>query len=101
MQKHFVDFAMVFASLCFFLYFVLTVAPLFLARKQYKEDRAAAATRDNLAVPAPIDISGLVKAFAALVEGLVKAGPALWALIGSMLFLLIAGFAAGLFTIAS
>ena len=92
--------AIVFASLCFLLYFVLTLAPLFLARKQYKADREAAG-RENLAPPVPIDFSGLVKAFATLVDSLVKAGPALWALIGSMIFLLIAGFAAGLFTIAS
>ena len=41
------------------------------------------------------DLAELVKAIATLVEGLVKAGPALWSLIGSLLFLLIACAAAG------
>lgn len=41
------------------------------------------------------DFAELVKAVATLVEGLVKAGPALWSLVGSLLFLLIACAAAG------
>lgn len=90
--------ALIFAVLCFLLYLVLTLAPLRMARKEYKE-RAAASAKRELVAP-PIGFADLVTAFAALVEGLAKAGPALWALIGSMLFLLIAGFAAGVFTTA-
>jgi hypothetical protein len=99
-QKLIVDVALVFASLCFLVYVVLTLAPVLLAWIEHRRDRKPAAGRETVAAPIPIDFSGLVKAFATLVDSLVKAGPALWALIGSMLFLLIAGFAAGLFTTA-
>jgi hypothetical protein len=92
------------AGLCFVIYCVLTLAPVFLARKEHREilakaaaDRAAAGERSLVAV-SPKDIGELVKAFASLVDSMVKAGPALWALIGSMLFLMIAAFAAGMFT---
>jgi uncharacterized membrane protein len=91
--------ALLFAVLCFALYVVLTLAPLRLARKEYSERQAKSAANKELAPPG-IGFADLVTAFAALVEGLAKAGPALWALIGSMLFLLIAGFAAGVFTTA-
>jgi hypothetical protein len=40
----------------------------------------------------------LVNAFAALAEALAKAGPALWSLIGSLLFFLIAALAAVVFS---
>ena len=90
--------ALLFAVACFVLYAVLSLAPLRLAQKQFKEDRAAGAANRELVAPPGIGFADLVTAFAALVEGLAKAGPALWALIGSMLFLLIAGFAAGVFT---
>jgi hypothetical protein len=42
-----------------------------------------------------------MSAVATLTEALAKAGPALWSLIGSLLFLLIAGMAAGVFAPAS
>lgn len=96
-QKLIVDAALVFASMCFLVYVVLSLAPVILAWKEHKRARKSSRGADALAAPVPIDFAGLVKAFATLVDSLVKAGPALWALIGSMLFLLIAGFAAGVF----
>ena len=42
------------------------------------------------------EIADLLKALASLTDSLVKAGPALWSLIGSILFLLVASIAAGL-----
>ena len=90
--------AIVFASLCFFLYFVLTLAPLFVPRKP---DKAARKPPPGVETIAPVQaaiLPDLVNAFAALAEALAKAGPALWSLIGSMLFLLIAALAAGLFS---
>ncbi|MFL6752429.1 MAG: hypothetical protein ACJ8FL_04290 [Sphingomicrobium sp.] len=44
------------------------------------------------------DFAEIVKGLASLVDSLVKAGPALWSLIGSLLFLLIAALAAGVFS---
>lgn len=43
------------------------------------------------------DLAEIVKALAAFAEALVKAGPAFWALMGSLLFLVIACTAAGVF----
>ena len=98
MQKQIVDVALLFAKLCFAVYLILSVAPLVIARQQYKDDQKERAAHPELAGLAAVDFPEIVKALASLVEGLVKAGPALWALIGSMFFLLVAGFAAGLFT---
>lgn len=97
MQKHIVDVAIIFASLCFFLYFVLTLAPLFVR----KPDEAARKTPPGGELYAPVPatvLTDLVKAFAALAEALAKAGPALWSLIGSLLFFLIGALAAGVFS---
>lgn len=47
--------------------------------------------------PTLADAAELVKAFASLTDSLAKAGPALWSLLGSALFLLIACVAAGAF----
>jgi Na+-transporting methylmalonyl-CoA/oxaloacetate decarboxylase gamma subunit len=97
MQKHIVDVAIIFASLCFFLYFVLTLAPLFV-RKPEKPARKPPPGAEAIApVPATV-LTDLVKAFAALVEALAKAGPALWSLIGSLLFFLIGALAGGVFS---
>ena len=43
------------------------------------------------------DFAEIVKGLASLAEALVKAGPAFWSLIGSLLLLLIAAAAAGVF----
>ena len=97
MQKQIVDAALIFAKLCFAVYLILSVTPLVLAAQKYEEQKAKDDGNRRL-VPVPFNVVDTVKAFAALAEGLVKAGPALWALIGSMFFLVLAGFAAGLFT---
>lgn len=51
---------------------------------------------DAAPVPMP-DATEFLKAVAALVDSLAKAGPALWSMIGSLLFLLIACLAVGIF----
>ena len=58
----------------------------------------AARTKELAGPPSAKDFAELVKALASLVDSLVKAGPALWSLIGSMLFLLIAAAAARVFS---
>ncbi|HEY4070929.1 MAG TPA: hypothetical protein VGM04_05160 [Sphingomicrobium sp.] len=62
------------------------------ANKTVKEMAPSTARFEGISAK---DFAELVKAIATLVEGLVKAGPALWSLIGSLLFLLIACAAAG------
>jgi len=66
-----------------------------------KADKAASEVAskvgDKAFAAVPLDLGDLVKSLATLAESLVKGGPALWSLIGSLLFLVIAGFAAGLF----
>jgi hypothetical protein len=96
MQKLIVEAALVFASLCFLLYFVLVLAPLF-AGKPHKAARKPPPGEALAPVPAAV-MPDLVNAFAALAEALAKAGPALWSLIGSLLFFLIAALAAVVFS---
>ncbi|WP_374471509.1 hypothetical protein [Phenylobacterium sp.] len=54
---------------------------------------AAAAQRAQFTTPA--DVAELIKALGALTDSLAKAGPALWSLIGSVLFLLVAAISVG------
>jgi HAMP domain-containing protein len=97
MQKLIVDVAIAGAIVCLVVYVVLTLAPVILAWAKYKAPAKAGAGRRTIAAVPLTGISDLVKAFATLVDSLVKASPALTSLIGSMLFLLIAAAAAGLF----
>lgn len=97
MQKQIVDAAILFARLCFALYVVLTLAP-FLAAIRDKPAAKPPAEREGYAPVAAAVLPDLVKALAALVEALAKAGPALWSLIGSLLFFLIGALAAGVFS---
>ena len=46
----------------------------------------------------PKDLAEIIKGLASLAEALVKAGPAFWSLMGSLLFLVIAAAAAGVFS---
>jgi len=96
MQKLIVDVAIAGAIACLVVYVVLTLAPVILAWVKYKSTHKPAGKR-TLTAGAMTGIADVVKAFASLVENLAKAGPAMTALIGSMLFLLIATAAAGLF----
>lgn len=50
---------------------------------------------DKAAAVSPGEVVDVIKALAALGDGMAKAGPALWSLIGSVLFTLIAAMAAG------
>lgn len=96
MQERIVNIAVYGAIGCFAVYFILTMAPVILAWFKYKPPSTPSA-RGKAGGGVTINLPDIVKAFATLVDSLVKAGPALTALIGSMVFLVIAGFAAGLF----
>jgi flagellar basal body-associated protein FliL len=87
--------AILFACGCFIVYLVVTLKHVPAA--QEKADQTV--RQLNPAAVAGVsakEIAELVKALASLAEALAKAGPALWSLIGSVLFLLIAALAAGL-----
>jgi len=89
------------AALCLLAYLVLIWKAIQAASKADKaagDVAAKVAEERSVAAAIPVDLSDLVKSLATLVESLVKGGPALWSLIGSLLFLVIAGFAAGIFT---
>lgn len=88
--------AIICAAICVGLYVYLTVKVIPAASKETsKAIRDIAPSTRSEGVSAQ-DFAELIKAIASLVEQLVKAGPALWALVGSMVFLLIAALAAGL-----
>ncbi len=96
MQNEIAEVAIRFAVVCFVLYVILILAPL-LPKKPTPAARKRAAPKRGFAATSAAEVSGLVTAVATLAEALAKAGPALWSLIGSLLFLLIAGMAAGVF----
>ena len=96
MQNEIAVVAVRFAVICFVLYVILILAPL-LPHKAQKTADGKAQANESFAPGAIAEVSGLVTAIATLTEALAKAGPALWSLIGSLLFLLIAGMAAGVF----
>jgi len=95
MQKWTFIVAIAGAISCLGIYIGLSLTAIILAfRKARAEDQQAGDGKKNISLADPADF---VVAIGKLVEALAKAGPVLWALIGSMLFLLIAAFAAGLF----
>lgn len=59
------------------------------------QDQAVNSMESMAVAPTPAEVAELVKALATFSESLMKAGPRLWTLIGSILFLLIAAIAAG------
>lgn len=61
---------------------------------------ALAAVKEAPAGASPQQVIDLVNATATLADNLAKAGPALWTMIGAVLFLLVACFAAGVFPAA-
>lgn len=79
--------------LSFAVYFFLSLRPPTQAAAKNAND-AAEMVRARAAVT-PAEVTDLVKALAALGESLAKAGPALWSMIGSALFLLIAAISVG------
>ncbi len=102
MQTAIVVAAIVGATVCLGIYVLLTFKVI--KDRRDKVDPTVAelpAKTKELGPPSVKDLAELVKQLAALVDGLVKAGPALWALIGSLLFLLIGAVAAGVFSGAS
>lgn len=96
MQRCIFGVAIIGATSCLVVYVALSLTPIILA---FRKARAEAKHADNKAGANEtlIDPVPFVDAIAKLVDSLAKAGPVLQALIGSMLFLLIAAFAAGLF----
>jgi hypothetical protein len=100
MQNEIAVLSMRFATVCFILYVILVLAPL-LAKKSEKTTPRRKQPGEGFAAGTISEVSGLMSAVATLTEALAKAGPALWSLIGSLLFLLIAGMAAGVFAPAS
>jgi hypothetical protein len=67
------------------------------SKKVEKDLRETVASVRGMGAPTVEQLAEVLKALASLAESLVKAGPALWAMIGSALFLLIASLAAGVF----
>jgi len=83
------------ALLSFLVYLVLSLRrPAAEAAAKSAHDTADL-VRARAAAVTPAEVTELVKALASLGESLAKAGPALWSMIGSVLFLLIAAIAAG------
>jgi hypothetical protein len=98
MQTAIVVAAIIGALVSLAIYIGLSVTFVILAlRKSRVEDQPAGDGAAKVKPIAFVNPAEFVEAIGKLVEALAKAGPALWALIGSMLFLLIAAFAAGLF----
>ena len=98
MQTWIVGVAIAGAIACLLIYIGLSLTAIVLAfRKARAEvDQADGGTAKSKKAGL-VDPAVLIEAIGKLVDALAKAGPVLWALIGSMLFLLIAAFAAGLF----
>jgi flagellar basal body-associated protein FliL len=89
--------SIIFAALAFLIYFAMSMNWLKPAAREKAEkglDEAVNHTKSIVPVSAT-ELATLVKALATLGESLAKAGPALWSLIGSTLFLLIAAISAG------
>lgn len=82
----------------FIVYFVFTLGGMKPDSQSEAEEgsKQARATAANLpAGPTAGQVADIIKAFATLSTNLLKAGPALYSMIGSALFLLIAAIAAG------
>lgn len=56
---------------------------------------AMSTVRAKAAVATPQEVADLINALSALADSLAKAGPALWSMIGSIAFLVVAWAAAG------
>src|SRR5687767_15465289 len=93
--------AVICGGISFIIYIGLTVKWVKSSADKKIEQRVEMALNSphqSLAGASAKDVAELVKALASLTESLVKAGPALWSLIGSALFLLIAATATGVFS---
>ena len=84
-------------GLCFLLYLLLSLAPVFSKSAPAKTVNSRAA--GFLANPAASveDVTKLIEALSKLTDSLAKAGPALTSLVGALLFFLIAALNSGAF----
>ena len=83
---------------CFIVFWVVSLKQIAAAQKTTTEaaDRINRGEMDSMDPVTIAQVGEILKAIASLAESLAKAGPALWSLIGSLLFLLIAAMSAGL-----
>jgi hypothetical protein len=98
LQATIVITALVCAVLCFAIYFFVSIEWLKPAAKSKAEqgaDHAFTAVKSFTPASAA-DLAEVLKGAASLVDSLAKVGPALWALIGSILLLVVAATAAQL-----
>jgi len=89
--------ALIMSLISFFVYLGFSLG--WLGQEETKQAIQASEVAKNqvrgLTAPTPAQVADLLKALGSLTDSLVKAGPALWSLVGSVLFLLIAAIAAG------
>lgn len=97
MQIWVVIAALAFAAVTFLLFLLMMLGGLN-PESPHKaaQDQAVSSVKSLAGAPTPAEVAELVKALAAFSDSLMKAGPRLWTLMGSILFLLIAAIAAGL-----
>ena len=81
---------------CFIVYLVVTLSQIPKAQEKTDEAAKRMTAADGRDFVTPEQATEIIKVLASLAESLAKAGPALWSLIGSLLFLLIAAMTAGL-----
>lgn len=89
--------AVICAALSFILHVAFSIGLIITpAQKAEAEVRAAiAAGKARAEAATPKDAAEVLKALAAIIDSLVKAGPSLWSMIGAALFLLVACLASG------
>lgn len=94
--------ALVFALASFGVYFAYSTGKLQTPTQKVEPGIQIAITRagDATTGVTSAEAADLIKALATLTDSLLKSGPALWSLIGAVLFLLIAGLAAGVLLMA-
>lgn len=85
------------AIVCFIVYILITtnvITPDSNDQLKQNSDEALNQAR-SLTGPTSADIASVIQSLAALSQALAKAGPALWSLIASILFLFVASVASG------
>jgi hypothetical protein len=87
--------ALAFAIVSFGLYVRFALHNVKVAGEASQRNETTIAAARTKGAVSPTDMAELIKAMASLTEALVKAGPALWSLIGTVLLLLIASVSAG------
>lgn len=92
--------AIICAILSFFVYLVFSYRAVKseTAKKVEESVREAVGPVREMLLPSAKDVAEILKALGSLAESLAKAGPALWSMLGSALFLLIAALAIGVFS---